>query len=273
MTARRKPDVDPKALSAVLKRAFGVARPLSFERTAEGVSTQVYRVRRDGGLFYLRIAEKESDDLRTDAELHRRLLGLGVSVPDVVYVESFDAGLRRSVMITTEIEGKPLTASASKKEAKAVVRAAGRDIARINQVRVDGFGWVKRDGPRWPPAGVCETYADFVTSELPQPWPGVLAALFSPKQLAGLEEVIEAEKRRDISAASLAHGDFDLTPIYQRAGRYTGLIDFGEVRGTEPLYDLGHFFLHEGETHPAALLGALLEGYAEVTPLPDDHMA
>jgi aminoglycoside phosphotransferase (APT) family kinase protein len=272
LTARRNPNLDPNALSAVLKRAFGGAKPFTFERTAAGVSTQVYRVLRDGKLFYLRIAEEESDDMRTDAELHRRLLGLGVSVPDVVYVESFDAGLRRSVMITTEIQGSPLTAAASTKKATAVVRAAGRDIALINRVRVDGFGWVKRDGSRWPLAAGFETYAEFVTSELPQPWPGGLAGLFSSRQLAELEEVIEAEKRRDIFGASLAHGDFDLTPIFQRDGRYTGLIDFGEVRGTEPLYDFGHFFLHEGETHPASFLGALLEGYSEVTTLPDDHM-
>jgi hypothetical protein len=46
--------------------------------------------------------------------------------------------------------------------------------------------------------------------------------------------------------AYLAHGDFDLTHIFQRNGHYTGIIDFGEIMGSSPFYDLGHFKLHDG---------------------------
>jgi hypothetical protein len=35
----------------------------------------------------------------------------------------------------------------------------------------------------------------------------------------------------DVDRAHLAHGDFDMTHIYQEDGRYTGIIDFGEIRG------------------------------------------
>jgi Ser/Thr protein kinase RdoA (MazF antagonist) len=71
--------------------------------------------------------------------------------------------------------------------------------------------------------------------------------------------------------AWLAHGDFDVSHIYQHEGRYSGIIDFGEIRGAHRLYDLGHFYLHDGETLPYLLLPALLEGYRDVLPLPPNH--
>src|SRR5207249_1740511 len=75
----------------------------------------------------------------------------------------------------------------------------------------------------------------------------------------------------DVQHACLAHGDFDVTHIYQEDGRYTGIIDFGEIRGADAPYDLGHFNLHDGETRPQPVLPYLLEGYSDVVPLPPDH--
>jgi aminoglycoside phosphotransferase (APT) family kinase protein len=66
--------------------------------------------------------------------------------------------------------------------------------------------------------------------------------------------------------ARLAHGDFDPTHIYHHEGRYTGIIDFGEIRGAQQWYDAGHFWIENSD-----LLSPLLEGYAEVMPLPSDH--
>jgi hypothetical protein len=37
------------------------------------------------------------------------------------------------------------------------------------------------------------------------------------------------ENRRDLAGATLAHGDFDTTVIFQVDGDYSGLIDFGEL--------------------------------------------
>ena len=74
-----------------------------------------------------------------------------------------------------------------------------------------------------------------------------------------------------VEQAWLAHGDFDVTHIYQHDGRYTGIIDFGEIRGAHQLYDLGHFNLHDGEVVPQMLLPTLLEGYREVLTLPPDR--
>jgi len=269
----RKPDVDPAALRELLRRALGTSAPLRASRTPDGVSTQVYRISRRSQVFYLRVAEYEQENLETDAELHRRLGALGVKVPDVVYVEPFDAALGRSVMITTEIPGVPAASLTDPTTARSVVREAGAQLALLNAVPVNGFGWVRRDGAGWPLTAQYRDYPPFVTAYLPAAWPGALATLFPAPVLDAFEDLIDRERHRPVTRARLAHGDFDTTPIFCQGGRYTGLIDFGEIRGTEPFFDLGHFHLHDAEGMPFSLLDAVVAGYREVTPLGADARA
>jgi Ser/Thr protein kinase RdoA (MazF antagonist) len=95
--------------------------------------------------------------------------------------------------------------------------------------------------------------------------------LFSASELDRLWSLVACERHRELGGAWLAHGDFDTTAIFQADGRYTGLIDFGEIRGTEPLFDLGHCLLHDQEPRPIPLLDDLLGGYGEVVALPDGY--
>jgi len=261
----RRPDVDPGAL---LRKVFGTAVPLSFQRTPDGVSTQVYRIQRGAEVFYLRTAEEAWEDLETDAELHRRLRDLGVRVADIVHVEPFDAGIGRSAMITTEVPGVPLAQIAEPAVAASVIEEAGADLAVINQIPVTGFGFVRRRGRGWPLQAEYADYVAFAVSFLPEPWPGPLPSLFGAADLAAIEALIDYERSHPRSSAVLSHGDFDVTPVFCAGGRYTGIIDFGEIRGAEPLFDLGHFHLHDTS---APLLPALLKGYERVLALPADH--
>jgi Ser/Thr protein kinase RdoA (MazF antagonist) len=275
----RKGDVDATALEALLRKAFGSSCPVSWARTPDGVSTQVYRVVRHGArgaeTFYLRVAEEPGQNLETDAELHRRLLRLGVKVADIVFVEPFDSTLDRSVMITTSVPGTPLSSDASthgRADVEEIVREAGADLARINQVSVRGFGWVCRGGSDWPLRAELDSYPDFVASDFPSSWPGPLASLFDDTALAAIEGLVDGERGRQLAQGYLVHGDFDLTQIFSAADRYAGLIDFGEIRGADPLFDLGHFHLHDGELHEGEpLLPALLDGYQRVQPLPPGY--
>lgn len=267
----RKPDIDPAAITPLLRRVFGGSPPVTYERTPDGVSTQVYRLQRGPETFYLRIAETADENLETDAELHRRLRDLGVRVAEPVFVEPFDAAIDRSVMITTAVPGVSLADVTSQQTAESVVREAGVDLALINQVPVEGYGWVERRGGQWPFQGKYASYSGFVTSYLPPRWPGPLAPLFPARVLDAIETMVEHERGRSLGQGRLAHGDFDVTPIFCDRGRYTGVIDFGEIRGAEPHFDLGHFHLHDHETVPVPLLPALLDGYQQVQALPPDH--
>jgi aminoglycoside phosphotransferase (APT) family kinase protein len=265
----RRPDVDQGALHALLRRVLGAGRTVA--RTPAGVAAQVYRVEAAGRVLYVRIAEEDDEDLSVDMSLLERLRVLGLLVPEVVHVEPFDQALGRSVLIMGEIAGEPLAHCRDQRAARRVARAAGRELAVLNGVGVQGFGWVRRQAPGWPLRGRSSTYAGFVTSYLPDPWPGPLAALFTVAELDRLWALVDSERRRDLACATLAHGDYDTTQIFQLDGYYTGLIDFGEIRGTEPLFDVGHFSLWDHESTPVPLLHDLLAGYGEIAALPAGH--
>lgn len=266
---QRRPDVDGVALGAMLRRVLGPG--LRVARAPAGVAAQVYRVEAAECVLYVRIAEEDHEDLSVDAALLEHLRAEGLQVPPVVHVEPFDQALGRSVLIMGEIPGAPLAYCRDEGAARRVARAAGAELAVLNGVGVQGFGWVERRAPVWPLRGNFQDYGEFVTSYLPDPWPGPLAALFSSWELDRLWSLVATERRRDLDGARLAHGDFDTTAIFQVDGRYSGLIDFGEIRGTEPLFDVGHFLLHNQEHTPISLLDDLLAGYGEVVALPAGH--
>src|SRR5436305_1724519 len=94
---------------------------------------------------------------------------------------------------------------------------------------------------------------------------------FAPELAAIRATIARHDAWLDAGHGHLAHGDLDATHIFQHEGGYAGIIDFGEIRGTDPWYDLGHFAMRDGEILPAPLLPWLLEGYGSVAPLPDDH--
>jgi Ser/Thr protein kinase RdoA (MazF antagonist) len=221
-------------------------------------------------VFYLRVAEEADESLAVDAELHRELRRLGVKVPSVVYCEPFDAAIGRSILITTAIPGTALSQVGSLPLAASVAREAGHDLGILNQVVVRGFGWVRRDGAAWPLQAELTSYPEFVKSYLPADWPGPLAGVFRGRELRAIERMLAAEERRRPAHGLLAHGDFDVSAIFHENGRYTGIIDFGEIRGTELTFDLGHFYLHDGEIVGWALVDQLIQGYQEVVELPAD---
>jgi aminoglycoside phosphotransferase (APT) family kinase protein len=278
----RRPDVDPGALERLLRRAFPDPPLATYERTPEGVSTQVYRLHRAGTTYYLRIGEDENASLAPEGRLHQELRSLGLAVPEAIYFEPFDEALQRSVMITGEIPGASTVryvgaelVSTDVPAAQAlpgIFRAAGRDLARINQLPVDGYGWVRRDPPPWPLRGELPVYADWVAVDHGCAALGALGLPGPDVDRVGslLQEQVEGG-----GPGLLVHGDFDLTHVFHSGGRYTGIIDFGEIRGADRWYDLAVFgTLRMSGSEPAPdSLGHLEDGYAEITPLPPDYRA
>lgn len=89
------------------------------------------------------------------------------------------------------------------------------------------------------------------------------SGLFAPGEVGEIFDLLAtAQVRFQHEASVLAHGDFDATHIYCDERGYTGMIDFGEIRGAHRIYDLGHFAIENGH-----LLQHLIKGYEEVMPL------
>jgi hypothetical protein len=210
------------------------------------------------------VAENADDDLRIDAEIHRRLRALSTRMPEVVHVEASDEALERSVLIMTEIPGTPLTQVGDFEVARHVAEKAGADASRFRKIAVKGFGWVRRNDPPETLRTELEDYASFTVSYMPTTPTkrfALLGSLFAPDKLDRIEEIIDVESGRDVPIGALAHGDLDVTQIFCAESHYTGLIDFSELRGTEPEFDLGHFLLHDCETLAQPLFDDFLHGY------------
>lgn len=233
---------------------------LTFEPARNGHSTPIFRVGLDGQVCYLRLSETSEASLGPEAVAHEVLLSYGARVPAVIGYEPFDRMLNRSVMLTTAIPGSSLD-DAMPADPSAVLFAAGADLARIHRVPVQGFGWISRDDPLparlSAPFAAWDGFAADLTSRPLDGW-------FEPTLLAQIETLARLAPA-DPTQVALAHGDFDTSHIFALHGQYTGIIDFGEIRGAEPTFDLGPL-----ELHAPAALPFILQGYASATPLPED---
>lgn len=268
----RQPDFEGDALRDVAARVLPGTGRLLVERTPDGVSTPVYRIARGKVTLYLRLAEDPEDDLSPDVLVHDLLRARGVSVPEIVFFEASNPRLGRGLMVTTEIAGNPLSRHDQRADPGKIMRAAGRDLALINSIEVDGFSWIRRDRPNAIRLeGVLPTLHQFVFDDIEEHF-AAISVFFTPDEIRLIRRAIRRwDILLDATQGLLAHGDFDVTHIYQEDGAYTGIIDFGEIRGTDRYYDLGHFALHDGERLPQLLLPQLLAGYNDVFPLPPDY--
>lgn len=263
--------VDLDVLRAIADRHLPGFGELRISRMERGVSTPVYRIQRNGVTCYLRLAESAEASLAPEAFAHERLRACGVSVPEIMHLEPFNQDLGRSLMMTSEIPGWSLAEQHPGINIEDVLRSAGRDLARLHQVPVAGFGFVHRDLPiERGLVGATSTLQAFAFDDL-EAHLSVLASVLTSGERHQVRRVVERYgELLQTDDAMLAHGDLDATHIYHQDGLYTGIIDFGEIRGADHFYDLGHLALHDGETVPYPLLPAVLEGYAEVVPLPPD---
>ena len=259
---------DVRRIEELCDRIFGSRGGLRVVRIAEGGSTYVFRVERAGDIFFLRVLPEEGASFAPEVLVHRLLHERGVRVPEVVYWEHSNPALDRSVMVTTEIKGHPLGHGTDAEALRDVLVAAGRDLALSNALPVRHFGWIRRDraDARWL-EGEVASLREWLLGDLDQQL-AVLARhrVLPTRMLTRIGGIVATfDDFADGNQAYLAHGDFDGTHIYHENGVYSGIIDWGEIRGTQPLYDLGHFSM---ENSP--MLPYLLEGYREVAHVPAD---
>jgi aminoglycoside phosphotransferase len=269
----QKDTLDLRVIEALVTRIFSHTIRLSVEKMEEGVSTHVYKIYRGNEVFYLRILPEVGASFAPEAHVHTFLREKNVKVPEIVYFEHCNVMLQRSIMVTTEIKGRPISHYPVNEVTRNVLAEAGRDLAVVNGLRVEKFGWIRRDSSEVAALEAeFPTYRAFVFEHLEEDLALLSEQVLNMPEIMAIRQIIgRCDTWLDLEQAWLAHGDFDMTHIYQENGRYTGIIDFGEIRGADPFYDLGHFRMYDGETLPAMVLPYLLEGYRELVHLPPDY--
>ena len=155
--------------------------------------------------------------------------------------------------------------------AREILNQAGRQLALVNEVPVDGFGWIDRNSYHTL-KGVQPSFSDFFNDGLADGLDVLNQFDFSDTEVIRINELIMTAGRiLDTENSVLVHGDFDTSHIFHSGGRYTGIIDFGEIRGCYCLIDLATCLLFDGQKRPLAY-EYVLEGYRETTPLTDDDL-
>jgi len=263
-------EVPDAAVRALLHRWFPGQDPIG-ERMRSGGSTPVYRVTIGETVTYLRLAEEPGERRVAEVRVHEMLREWGVPVPRVLRFDTEPPELDRSAALTAAIPGRPIDRHTPVTAARQVARQAGRDLAAINAVPVEGFGWVDHvDGDDLHLVAEHRTRAAWAAEYLRATETVITAGILDGTLSGALRASIRTwADQPDHGWSRLAHGDFDSTHIYAdpQTHAYTGIIDFGEIRGGDPLYDLGHVWMHAAGTFGTAFFEHLLAGYRDV---PDD---
>ena len=249
-------------------------KDFNFSKVDEGVSTNVYKLEKDGDVYYLRILS-QGENASTQVLAHQLLLEQGVHVPAVESYEDINLNVRQSYMIVQDIGGSALETQIEEgvaPDSDPVLFAAGQDLAKMQGVPVQGFGKIMQNEP-----GQTELKAKFKNN--PEFILSKFDDIIDELEVAG---VIDGELTRtvrdavashrellDCEEAVLAHGDLDLSHIFSEGDEYKGIIDFGDMRGASPFYDLAYFRFRSGTKY----LPKLIEGYQSVKSLGDNYDA
>ncbi|OGN89098.1 MAG: hypothetical protein A2158_06735 [Chloroflexi bacterium RBG_13_46_14] len=243
---------------------------ISVERVPKGYSTYVFRAKTEGETYYVRFLPEDAS-FAAEVLAYNILLERGVIVPRVIAWEHRNEETGLSVMLTDEISGVSVEEEWPSENAREILIEAGRQIALINKVPVDGFGWIDRNSYHTL-KGVQSSFRDFFTDGLAEGLEILNLFDFSDTEISRIAELIETAGRiLDTENAVLVHGDFDTSHIFHNGGSYTGIIDLGEIRGCIRPGDLATCLLFDGQKRTLAY-EYILEGYRDSAPLTDDDL-
>lgn len=243
---------------------------VELERVPEGASTYVYHIRIIDKIYYLRILPEDAS-FAVEVKVHELLINQGVKVPKVIHFEHRNVLVEKSIMIVDEIPGICLDNSSEKKDFKNILFQAGKQIALINQIKVAGFGWINREV--WDTlSGEKSSFSEYYHEHLYNDISILPEYQFNDKEIMTISDYLKtAFTLLDETDAHLAHGDFDLTHIFHNNGIYTGIIDFGEIRGNSILYDLAQFKF-EDQIPSEIGFDPLIKGYKEIYDLTSEDI-
>lgn len=237
------------------------------QRVNSGVSTNVYKISRDNTIYYLRIATDLAESMQSEVMIHQLLGSIGVSVPSVESHENFSDVLDgHSYIVTSEIRGAALSTLPS--SPREVLFSAGADLAKINMHQLNGFGGVLRfEKDIDEIKGYLTSFEEFVSRDFAKNLESLLSSrLITDTDIPILEYISnQVSLLTPNGLGYLAHGDFSSQHIFADNGEYSGIIDFGDAKVANDVYDLAYFKLQNRDS-----FNYLTEGYKQQTDIGED---
>lgn len=231
----------------------------------EGMSSHVFQITTENEKYYLRIATQDYESYFLEKLAHEELLKRGVKVPKIKYFEEKNRQINRSILLTEEIKGEQVESqknNLSNKEVSEILFSAGKDLAKIHSIPVTGYGPISREPGDKSLIADSTKYEDFVLWDINEAME--LWRKHSDFTLKESDEILAiADTFRNLfkdTKPILAHGDFGLEHIYAEKGKYTGIIDFGDIRGASIYHDLANFLIYSNRES----YELLLDGYGAI---------
>ena len=240
------------------------------ERVLKGASTYVYQVKTSSETYYARFLPEDCS-FAPEVLAHQRMTAIGVNVPQIVAFEHKEQRSELSMMLVKEIPGASMEDVWPDDGVSDILREAGRQLALIHTISVDGFGWMDRNCYDTL-KGEKDTFSEYFNDYLDDDLNTLHYYDFSTEEKRKICNYMEqARLILDIDTAVLVHGDFDISHIFHSAGKFSGFIDFGEIRGNHRFFDLAVFTLNDSSLNRMAY-SYLVDGYCEITHISDDDL-
>lgn len=258
----------PEVINEIFVNAFET-KVDGVDRIVAGEVNEVYTVQTKDGNFILRISREKKGKFLPERWALDQSREAGVPVPTMLYVgETKDGSEMLKVCIENKLPGEPLGEASTKEklteqEIKNIGFEEGEILAKIHSIRPVGFGKLKEGG-----VGELNNWSDYVLKHYNRKDNTELVKFaekigISKDQIElAIATLKKYESVFEITTPHLLHGDFGPKHFLIQGGHITGVLDFENCLGGNPVYDFawGRYFDH---TTPK-------EGYLAHMNLPHD---
>jgi aminoglycoside phosphotransferase (APT) family kinase protein len=253
----KKPETPDSLIEDAIERAAGSA-VVEKSEIAIGQINEVYSVKtEDGQEAIIRIFHGETSKFETDRWALEQCREAGVPVPEVRLVETRDHdGRPLHICVQSKIEGRGLNeipdilAPEKNSELIDLLHQTGEVLTKIHSIPTQGFGRLDKNGK-----GKYGSIRELLIQEGEYSMQEALAAqneiVFDTQVLTAGYEILkrEAVNYPDISPR-LIHNDFAPQHILINNNIISGIIDFDNANGGDPVYEFSRWRFAYDQQYP-----------------------
>jgi aminoglycoside phosphotransferase (APT) family kinase protein len=277
----RRHDVSPKELETVLRdgiNSLGSIREVSIQEPDENVTKGnvniVRKVQINGNEYVARLHPKglRNGYFYAETEAFKAAKAQKVPVPTVIEIHEATHPDDMAFILTTVSPGITMTVHLenSKTNEVKLLFDAGKKMAQIHKVKVEGFGsfnnQLAKNKKRL--VGLHSSYHDFIHSGLEENLERLIKfKILTPSQAANIHQVFDSISFEPLEGPRLIHNDFADWNLLTDGHVITAVLDWDESHAGDPVADLAcwsTFFNPER-------MESLVQGYITKATLPDDY--
>lgn len=254
-------DTPEKLIAKIVKKATD-SEFSSREKVIAGEVNEVYDVTlKNMNHVIVRISRHTKPRFEAEEKVIRMASQVGVPTPKVLLIESLKhKGKKLTFCIEEKIDGVPLRETENtldKRTLKSLIVQSGNILSKIHSVEVDGFGGFDRRKPY-------NKWSEYVYKPLKKKKQILKIAKVENIDTDLIHKAMDALKENkdvfDKVKPRLLHGDYSTKHMLTDKSDITGIIDFENGKGGDPIFDLAWFDYYHSDRIP---LKWMKEGYTD----------